>query len=112
MSKNDGGPAFPTQVAREGKPTIHELEKILEGPVGQVEVTPSGEVRVVHPGMSLRDWYRSQCPLTIEHALSTWSFDTFERLSYNDRIEFWKWYRTLADEYADAMLKERENSHE
>ena len=48
MTKDDGGPAFPT----------HRTELV------QVSAETGDEecVRVIYPGMSLRDWFASTCP--------------------------------------------------
>lgn len=89
MSKiNDGGPAFPFPSD--------------DGP-GQFQ--PSR-------GMTLRDWFASQCPLTVQEAWGIWtSRESLPFLrtvaSANERAPFFEYFAMLRFEYADAMLAER-----
>lgn len=89
----NGGPAFPGQ------------------PLG-ADGLPVDEAAT---GMSLRDWYATHCPITVQEAWGGWCseksypFDSKFQLQ-RERVGFWPWFSMLRFEYADAMLAEREKS--
>lgn len=69
-----------------------------------------GEVQGFSPGMSLRDWHATHCPITLEQAWGIWTkaeargFETVAQAK--ERTPFLQWFAGFRYEYADAMLAE------
>lgn len=86
---NDGGPAFPS--------VLYSHERAENWSTD---------------GMSLRDWFATQCPLTMPEAWQVWTNRSdfpFHRTisSAEERQPFFEYFALLRFEYADAMLAER-----
>ena len=87
-----------------------KLEQILEGPAEQVTVMPNGEVRTIHPGMSLRDWFAGQVLPSICTCLvgdSSQRQDIQKRITSGEIESAYAAVAQTAYEMADAMIAER-----
>lgn len=88
MSKNDGGPVSPTY--RKSGTYPHDIN-----PMG---------------GMSLRDYFAAHCPFTFTEFMGALvQNDSFKQATSADMLQR---YCTFRFEYADAMIKAREATHE
>ena len=81
---------------------MSEYENPLAFPQPMAQDGPFG-------GMTLRDYFASQCPLTVEEAWKVFTARHFEELFAlaDERAHFWHWFAMMRGEYADAMLAER-----
>ena len=86
---NDGGPVFPQDI---------------------VIRHPNGESAVLrHIGMTLREYFANDCPLTPADFAPVYGMPLAEILRDTDHAKaFWVFYAEKRFAYADAMLAERE----
>lgn len=82
MSKNDGGPAYPTLDGRDG---------------------PNGPEYFSHDGMSLRDYFAGQIAVGLSSGPDSLHFGTIGK-PHNP----WPWITEQAYKAADAMLAARD----
>lgn len=98
MSKNNGGPAFPTRLANHGFETIegYEGEEIASGMCS------------IYPGMTLRDYFAAQA---LQAIIAKAPFgDSLHGSAEQVRaahVRLMQSRAALAYDYADAMLKSR-----
>lgn len=105
--RKDGGPVFPTA------PSVGDINHSGDGPLWVTlgERDALGEVRSTsqHPGMSLRDYFKGQAlanPALCSGEAEDWQLRHWFRTGQGNITRF-EIAAKQAEEYADAMLAER-----